>query len=194
MSPKILVFPGSIRTGSFNAQLADAAARELAVLGADVTRISLADYPLPLMNEDLQKEEGIPENALKLARMIAAHDGLFLACPEYNSSITPLMKNTVDWVSRVSKDGERPLKAWRGRVVALGSASNGQFAGVRGLYHMRAVLMNVAAQIITEQCSVARAAAAFTKDGGIAEERVARMLSAACQSLVDHCRFRARQA
>ena len=193
MPPKILVFPGSNRQGSFNARLADAAAQELAARQADVTRISLADYPLPIMDEDLQDRDGIPENAMKLARMIASHDGVFLACPEYNSSIQPLLKNTIDWVSRVSKDGERPLRAWRGRIVALGSASDGQFAGVRGLYHVRSVLMNVGAQIVTEQCSVSRASTAFTEDGRIGEERIAKMLGTACQSLIDHCRALARR-
>lgn len=188
MTPKILVFPGSNREGSFNASLAAAAAHALTVKGADVTRISLADYPLPIMDEDLQTREGIPENALKLARLIALQDGLFLACPEYNSSIPPLLKNTIDWVSRVSTDAGRPLRAWRGRVVALGSASDGQFGGIRGLYHVRSVLMNVGAQIVTEQCSVSRASTAFTEDGQLGDERNARMLDAACQSLIDHCR------
>jgi chromate reductase, NAD(P)H dehydrogenase (quinone) len=192
MTPKILVFPGSIRSGSFNGRLADVAASTLSRFGADVTRISLADYPMPILDEDLQKREGIPENVMKLARMIEAQHGLFLACPEYNSSITPLMKNTIDWVSRVSRDGERPLKAWKGKTIALGSASNGHFAGVRGLYHVRSVLMNVGAQIITEQCSVASAATGFSEDGTIADERVAAMLETACRSLVDHCRFSAR--
>lgn len=192
MTPKILVFPGSIRSGSFNASLAGAASRELAAIGADVTRISLADYPLPIMDEDLQAREGVPQNALKLARLIAEQDGLFLACPEYNSSIPPLLKNTIDWVSRVSRDGDRPLRAWKGRIVALGSASDGRFAGIRGLYHVRSVLMNVGCQILTEQCSVSFASKAFDENGALIEERTAGLLKAACRSVVDHCRFAAR--
>ena len=81
--------------------------KELALQGAEVTRISLADYPLPIMDEDLEKEKGVPENAVQLARQIAAHDGLLIASPEYNASIPPLLKNTIDWVSRVRKDGGR---------------------------------------------------------------------------------------
>ena len=107
--PKILVFAGSIRTGAYSGKTADCAQRELAVQGADVTRISLADYSLPLMNEDLEREEGIPENAYKLARFFAAHDALLVCTPEYNGSLPPLLKNTIDWVSRISKDGDRPL-------------------------------------------------------------------------------------
>ena len=186
---KLLVFAGSVRTGSFNGQLA-AEARTLAGMGADVTRISLKDYPLPLMDEDLEAAEGIPENALKLGRMIAAQDGLFIACPEYNSSITPLLKNTLDWVSRISTLDGRPSKPWRGKVVALGSASNGQFAGIRGLVHVRAILQNIGTQVVSEQCSVSGAAKAFGEDGRLLGDRQAHMLEAACRSLVEHAKVR----
>ena len=74
--PRILVVAGSIRSGAFSASTADAAMQELARQGADVTRVSLADYPLPIMDQDLEKENGVPQNAVRLARQIAAHDGL----------------------------------------------------------------------------------------------------------------------
>jgi chromate reductase len=187
MTPKILVIPGSNRSGSFNAALAASASVELARQGADVSRISLIDYPLPLVDEDLKSQSGIPENAIKLGRLIAAHDGVFLCCPEYNSSIPPLLKNMIDWVSLISKDGEKPLKPWSGRYVALGSASNGKFAGIRGLYHVRSVMMNVGAQVLSEQCSVGGAARAFAEDGGLVDERTNAMLVKACKSLIAHC-------
>ncbi|MBR7538899.1 NAD(P)H-dependent oxidoreductase, partial [Mycobacterium tuberculosis] len=106
---------------------------------------------------DLEEEKGIPENAMKLGRLFAAHDGILIASPEYNSSIPPLLKNTIDWVSRISRDGEKPLRPYAGKIVALCSSSDGNFAGVRGLYHLRSVLMNVGTLIISEQCSVAHA-------------------------------------
>ena len=106
-SPKILVFAGSIRTGALSGKLAALAAKELALADADVTRISLADYPLPIYNGDLEKEKGIPENAVKLARLIAAQQGVFIATPEYNNSLPPLLKNTIDWVSRNKCRAER---------------------------------------------------------------------------------------
>ena len=187
MIPKILVIPGSNRTGSFNVSLAAAAAVELARQGADVTRVSLIDYPLPLVDEDLKNRSGVPDNAVRLGRLIAAQDGVFLCCPEYNSSIPPLLKNMIDWVSLVSRDGDRPLKPWSGRYIALGSASNGRFAGIRGLYHVRSVMMNVGAQVISEQCSVGGAADAFDEDGRLKDERTAMMLSGACKSLIAHC-------
>ena len=137
MIPRILVFAGSIRSGAYSGKTADAAQKELAVQGADVTRISLADYPLPIMDEDLEKEKGIPENAVKLARLFVAHDALLIATPEYNSSLPPLLKNTIDWVSRVHRDGGRPLKPYAGKVVGLCSSSDGHFAGVRCIIHLR---------------------------------------------------------
>ena len=187
MTPKILVLPGSNRNGSFNASLAAAASVELAVQGADVSRISLVDYPLPLVDENLKNENGIPENAMKLGRLIAAHHGVFLCCPEYNSSIPPLLKNMIDWVSLVTKDGDRTFKPWAGRYVALGSASNGKLGGIRGLYHVRSVMVNVGTQVISEQCAVSAAADAFGADGRIKDERTGAMLTNTCKSLIRHC-------
>ncbi|PWL19507.1 FMN reductase [Falsochrobactrum shanghaiense] len=188
MSPRILVFAGSIRTGAFSGQMADAASQQLAELGAEVTRISLVDYPLPIMDEDLEKEKGVPENAMRLGRLFAAHDGLMICSPEYNASIPPLLKNTLDWVSRISKDGDKPFKPYAGLTVGLCSTSDGNFAGMRGLYHLRAVLMAVGTQIVTEQCSVAHASEAFNEDGRLKNERSAKALHRVCASLIEHAR------
>lgn len=187
MIPKILVLPGSNRSGAFSAALAAAAALELAQQGADVSRISLIDYPLPIVDEDLKAQSGIPDNAMKLGRLIAAHHGVFMCCPEYNSSIPPLLKNMIDWVSLISRDDDRPFKPWSGRYVALGSSSNGRFAGIRGLNHVRTVMMSVGTQIISEQCSVSDAANAFEADGRLRDERTQTMLAKTCKSLITHC-------
>jgi chromate reductase, NAD(P)H dehydrogenase (quinone) len=187
MIPKVLVFAGSNRMGSFNKQLAQAAAKTLAQMEAEVTMIALADYPLPLVDEDLQKSKGVPENAVKLARLFAAHDALFLASPEYNSSIPPLVKNTIDWVSLVKSDGSGSLKPYAGLTIALGAASDGMLGGIRCLYHLRSVLMNVGAQIVTEQCAVRQASRAFGEDGMPVDERTRKMLNDTCRSLLDHC-------
>ncbi|PHP68973.1 FMN reductase [Zhengella mangrovi] len=188
MIPKILVFSGSIRSGSFNGQLADAAMKTLAEAGADVTRISLADYPLPIMDEDLEKASGIPENAMKLGRLIAAHDGVFIACPEYNASIPPLLKNTIDWISRISADGATALKPWKGKPVALGAASNGMLGGIRGLYHVRAVLMNCGCHILTEQTAVRQASKAFEPSSGLLKADTGQpLLETTCRALMEYC-------
>jgi chromate reductase len=181
--PRILVFAGSIRSGAFSARTADAAMKELAMQGADVTRISLVDYPLPIMDQDLEKEKGVPENAVRLARLISGHDGLLIASPEYNASIPPLLKNAIDWVSRVRRvEGFHPLA---GKAAALCSSSDGNFAGMRGLYHLRAVLMACQLEVITPQCSVARAADAFDEDGGLREERLRRQMEKVCRTLIE---------
>lgn len=188
MSPRILVFAGSNRSGALSGLMADAASKELAQQGAEVTRIALIDYPLPIMDEDLEKEQGIPENALRLGRLFAMHEALVICSPEYNASIPPLLKNTLDWVSRISKDGEKPLKPYAGLTVGLCSTSNGNFAGMRGLYHLRAVLMAIGTQVITEQCSVARASQAFNEDGLLNDERSERSLRNLCARLIECAR------
>lgn len=183
--PKILVFAGSLRTGAFSIKTADAAMKELALQGAGVTRISLGDYPLPIMDQDLEKEKGPPENALKLARQIAMHDGLLIASPEYNASIPPLLKNALDWVSRVRRDAGRPFKPFDGKVAALCSSSDGNFAGMRALYHLRAVLMHCQVEVITPQCSVPKASEAFDEDGQFKEEALRHRMETVCRTLIE---------
>ncbi|HKG00870.1 MAG TPA: NAD(P)H-dependent oxidoreductase, partial [Xanthobacteraceae bacterium] len=117
--PKILVFAGSIRTGSYNARLAALAAKELARAEADVTLISLLDFPMPLYDGNLDAGSGPPENACKLKRLVCAQHGVFIASPEYNASIAPLLKNTLDWISRVRDGKEPPLAAYKNRAFAL---------------------------------------------------------------------------
>lgn len=186
MAAKILVFSGSIRSASLNTRLAQAAVKILGQEGAEVTRISLEDYPLPLFDADLFKQEGAPQNALKLARLFQAHDGAFIASPEYNASIAPLLKNTLDWVSLMKSDGSSSLAPYDGLVVGLGSASTDPLGGVRGLYHTRDVLMAAGAQIITEQCSVAFADKGFGDDGMPNDEHGFSMLKSTCCSLMEH--------
>jgi chromate reductase, NAD(P)H dehydrogenase (quinone) len=185
MTPRILVFAGSNRAGAYSGKLADAAAKGLLRLEAEVTRISLIDYPLPLMDEDLEREQGIPEYALKLARLFATHDGLYIATPEYNGSIPPLLKNVIDWVSRVSRDGDRPLKPFAAKVAAIGSSSTGNFAGIRAIGHLRAILAHVGIQVVSEQCSVSNAQSAFDESGNLRDERARANLDKSLRALVD---------
>ena len=187
--PKILVFAGSVRTGAFSGRTADVAQTELAMQGAVVTRISLADYPLPILDEDLEKEKGIPENAMKLGRLIAAHDGLLIATPEYNGSIPPLLKNTIDWVSRVRKDGGRPFRPLGGKVAGLCSSSNGHFAGVRCINHLRAVLVRCQMEVVTPECSVPEGGSAFDENGSFRDERLRQSMEHLCRTLIETSRM-----
>lgn len=190
MTPRILVFAGSIRSGALSGKTADAAVKELALQGANVTRISLADYPLPILNLDLEREKGLPEHAVKLAHMLGAHDGLLIASPEYNSSIPPLLKNAVDWTSRVKTDAQgRPLRAFHDKPVGLCSSSAGGYAGVRALNHLRAVLVHCQAEVISPQCSVPRAQEAFDGNGDFLEERLQKAMAKVCRTLIERARM-----
>jgi chromate reductase, NAD(P)H dehydrogenase (quinone) len=185
MTPKILVFPGSNRAGAYSGKVADAAARELARLECHVTRISLIDFPLPIMDEDLQRLEGIPENVMRLGRLISAHDGLLIASPEYNGSIPPLLKNAIDWVSRIARDGDKAMKPFAGKIAGLCSSSNGNFAGILALSHLRPVLIRLGILVVSEQCSVPNAETAFNSDGSLKDERAVANLAKVCKALAD---------
>ncbi len=184
--PKILVFAGSIRTGSFNGRLAALAAKELALLAADVTRISLADYPLPLYDGDAEAAGGPPDNAKRLERQFTAHHGIFIASPEYNASITPLLKNTLDWVSRVREAGEQPRAAFRDRVFALGAASNGTYGGYRSLIALRHVLeLGCGALVLPDQVAIRNAASAFDEAENLRDAGEGERLRSMLARLVD---------
>jgi len=139
-TPKILVLPGSTRASSHNVRLAALAAKELTLLDVDVTRISLADYPLPIYDADFDARTGQPANALKLKQMIMAHQGVFIASPEYSASVTPILKNAIDWVSRVRERSDPTYAAFKGRVFAIASASPGRAGGLRSLMALRQIL------------------------------------------------------
>src|SRR5471032_1184932 len=128
---KILVIPGSLRTGSLNAKLAAAAAQEFVRADVEVTRISLGDFPLPIYDGDLQSKSGVPKNAVNLKRMIGAHHGVLMVTPEYNSSVPALVKNTIDWVSRVQDVPEARGQVFRERAFAIAAASAGRLGGTR---------------------------------------------------------------
>jgi NAD(P)H-dependent FMN reductase len=187
--PRILVFAGSIRTGSYNARLAALAAKELALTGAEVTRISLEDYPLPIYNGDDEVERGPPANARNLKVMMAEHHGVFIASPEYNASVTPLLKNTIDWVSRVRERGEPPLAVFKGRVFALGGASESPYGALRSLMALRQVLeLGCGALVLPEQITVFHANEAFDEMDNLKEERAAATLKRVTQRLADAAR------
>lgn len=163
-TPKILAFAGSARKQSYNKQLVKIAAQGARTAGADVTYIDLADYPLPIFDEDLEAREGLHPNALKLKELFLAHHGLLIASPEYNSSISALLKNTIDWVSR-PREGEAPLGCFTGKVSGIMSASPGMLGGLRGLVHIRAILSNINVMVIPDQLAIAKAHEALNENG-----------------------------
>lgn len=180
---KILAFAGSARRESFNRKLIAFATERAREQGAEVSLIELRDFPMPLYDGDLEDEHGPPEHATRLYELMKQHDGLLLACPEYNSSITPLLKNTIDWVSR-PREGEQPLAAFSGKVAALLSASPGQLGGLRGLVHVRSILSNIGVLVVPNQVAVSRAHKAFDEDGAIRDEGVAKRIEGVLTQLI----------
>lgn len=181
-APKILAFAGSARKESWNKKLIQVAADFAQTAGADVTLIDLADYELPLFNQDLE-EKGVPENALRLKELFLSHDGLFISAPEYNSSITPLLKNTIDWVSRPSDDYEG-LQGFRGKTAALLSASPGGWGGMRGLVHLRDILGNIGVTMVPSEAAVPKAHEAFDENGSLLDEQTSKRVQSVASALV----------
>ena len=164
--PRILAFAGSLRKDSYNKKLVAIAAQGARDAGADVTLIDLADYPLPLFDEDCEREQGMPENGKKLKQLFIEHDGLLISSPEYNSGFSAVLKNAIDWVSR-SAPGEKPLSAYVGKTAALIAASPGGFGGLRGLVPLRMLLGNIQVLVIPDQIVIAQAHEAFALDGSL---------------------------
>ncbi|MDW3205021.1 MAG: NAD(P)H-dependent oxidoreductase [Alphaproteobacteria bacterium] len=165
---KLLAFAGSARRDSMNKKVLKTAVAGAREAGAEVTVIDLRDYPMPLVDEDLEAAEGLPENGAKLQALFGAHHGLLLACPEYNSSITPLLKNTIDWVSRPGPNGPGS-QYLRGKTAGLISASAGALGGLRGLVHVRAILGNIGMTVIPNQVAVSGAKKILAEDGSITD-------------------------
>jgi NAD(P)H-dependent FMN reductase len=170
MVPRILAFAGSTRRDSFNKKILSIAARGAREAGAEVTLIDLKDLPLPLFDQDLEAEQGMPENGKKLKQLFIDHDGLLLSCPEYNSSITAVLKNAIDWVSRPAPN-EPSLVAFRGKVATLMSASPGALGGLRGLVHVRSILGNIGVLVLPEQIAIVKANQALKQDGSLADPK-----------------------
>jgi NAD(P)H-dependent FMN reductase len=164
---KILAFAGSTRTDSFNKKLVRIAAEGARAAGAEVTLIDLRDFPMPLYDGDLEAASGLPEHAKRLKRLMIDHHGLLIATPEYNSSITGVLKNAIDWASRGETDDEPPLVCFRGKTAALVSASPGGFGASRSQAHVRAILGHLGAYMMPEQVSISRAHEAFDGAGAL---------------------------
>ncbi|MEC9345138.1 MAG: NAD(P)H-dependent oxidoreductase [Pseudomonadota bacterium] len=175
MTVRVLAFAGSARKASWNRRLGKAAAEGARAAGAEVTWLELAGHRLPLYDGDLEAESGIPAEAMALKDIFDAHDALLMACPEYNSSVTPLLKNTLDWVSRPVQ-GRPPLHAYRNKVAGIVAGSAGALGGLRGLVHVRQILGNIGVIVIPEQRAVTVKPEMFDADGAVVDEGVRQSL------------------
>ncbi|MFT4175268.1 MAG: NAD(P)H-dependent oxidoreductase [Luteolibacter sp.] len=170
-TPRILAFSGSLRADSYNQKIAAIAAEGAVEAGAEVTVISLRDFPMPLFDQDIEDASGLPETAKKLKEIFLAHDGLLIASPEYNSSVTAALKNAIDWISRQSSEDEAPLSAFRGKTAVIFAASPGGYGGLRGLVHLRAILGNIGVNVLPDQIAVPKVHEALDSDGHLVDPR-----------------------
>ena len=166
---KLLVIPGSTRKAAFSKQLA-AAIAAAPPTGVAITVVDLADFSMPLYDGDLEEAEGLPAGAVALREVVKQHDALVFVSPEYNASIPAVLKNTIDWLSRPHA-AEPDVSVWSGKVAGVLSSSPGRLGGMRGLVHLRQILMNVGMQVVSEQFALGTAHEAFAEDGSLKSER-----------------------
>ena len=182
-TPKILAFAGSTRTDSFNKKAIKIGADAARAAGGEVTLIDLRDFPMPLYDGDLEEKDGLPEHARRLKALFLEHHGLLIASPEYNSSISGVLKNAIDWVSR-PYPGEAPLAPFAGKVAGLLSASIGALGGLRGLVTLRSILGNIKVLVIPEQASIVKANEAFNPDGSLKDPKQQAAVEGVAKALV----------
>jgi chromate reductase, NAD(P)H dehydrogenase (quinone) len=169
MTTKILAFAGSVRKSSFNKILVKIAAEEARSAGAEVTYLDFADLTLPLYDEDWESAEGLPDHVITFKALLRSHQGFLIACPEYNSSITPLLKNAIDWASR-PEPNQPSLVCFKDKVVGLMSASPGALGGLRGLVHVRSILGNIGVLVLPDQVAIGKADQAFDPNGNLIDQ------------------------
>ena len=176
--PKLLFLSGSTRKESLNKKLAQLACDKARSAGAEATLIDLQDFEMPMYQGDLEDRDGIPEAAKALRQVFADHDGFFIATPEYNSSMPPVLINALDWITR-PQENVAPLIAFRGKVAALGAVSPGGLGGLRVLVPLRMMLGNIAVHVIPTQVAVSNGMDAFDENGGLKNEMQAGLLQMA---------------
>ncbi len=181
---KILAFAGSAREETFNKKLVRLAAKAAEEAGAEVTLIDLRDFPMPLMDQDLQEREGIPKHGKQFKELLRQHQGWLIAAPEYNSGITPLLKNAIDWASRSESADEEPLSIYKGKTAAIMSASPGGYGGARGLVQVRSILSNIKVTVLDDEVNIPKAFKAFDDAGRLTDPDQAVSLQTLAKSLV----------
>jgi len=177
-APRILAFAGSARRESFNRKFLSIAVGEARAGGAEVTAVNLGEDPFPLYEGDLEDKQGIPDPVLKLVTLIQGHQALLIASPEYNSLITPLLKNTLDWCSRAEPN------PFIGKVAAVITASPGAFGGVKSGLAARQVLSRLGCLVIATECTLPRAHEAFDETGGLKNDHAFKTVHSVVAELI----------
>jgi len=185
MSAKLLFLAGSAREKSLNKMLARNAYQIAKSHGASATLIDLKDYPMPIYDGDLEADSGLPEKAIELKELFTEHDGIFIASPEYNSSFSPLLKNSLDWISRPHYQDEPSLSAYRNKIAAIVAASPGGFGGLRGLLPLRMMLGNMSVIVLPEQLAISHAVGCFDDTGQLTDEHYHKTLTRVVSRLIE---------
>ena len=181
---RLLFLAGSAREGSYNKKLARLAQHIATANGIEGVFVDLKDYPMPLYHGDLEANEGPPQKAAEFKALLSEYQGVFIASPEYNSSVTPLLKNTLDWVTRVRAKGETGLEVYKTRVFAISEASPGYYGAMRSLLALRQILVvGVGATVIPQQLALPRAGDAFEEDGSLKDKAQQNMLKDVVEKL-----------
>ncbi len=186
--PRILTFAGSLRAGSYNKMLARFCAKAAEEAGATATFLDLAAYPMPLFNQDLEEDEGMPANARRFKDVLREHDGLIIASPEYNSTITAALKNVIDWATRPDREGEPALECFDGKTAALVGASPGALGGLRALFHVRDLLQNIKVHVVPPMHAIGAAYKVFDDAGELTDETHAGRVRGVVTALVETTR------
>lgn len=163
----ILTLSGSIREGSFNQKLQAHVSAKLRDAGADVTEINLGDFDMPIFNEDLEPDN-VPATAAKLADLFREHDAVFIATPEYNGGLPPLLINTLTWLSRQSPS------PYRDRLFGIGGVSSGKYGTTWALAHLRDSLSKVGGLVVPGLLGIGPASDAFDENGAPVEPAIQR--------------------
>jgi NAD(P)H-dependent FMN reductase len=181
---RLLFFAGSTRERSYNKKLARLAQHIATANGIEGVFVDLKDYPMPLYNGDLEAEQGPPQKAAEFKALLAEYQGVFIASPEYNTSVTPLLKNTIDWVTRVRAKGETGLEVYKTRVFAISGASPGYYGAMRSLLNLRQILaVGIGATVIPQQLALPRANDAFEEGGSLKDTAQQTMLKDVVEKL-----------
>jgi NAD(P)H-dependent FMN reductase len=176
---RVLCFAGSARRDSLNRKLVRVAVDGVRAAGGEATLIELGDFALPLYHGDFEIESGIPASVRELATLVRSHAALLIASPENNTSVSALLKNAIDWVSRI-----KDAPAFPGRVAGLLAASPGQFGGVRGLYHLRAILISLGVEVVAQQFVLPKATSAFDAEGRLVDAQQAEQVKSLAARVV----------
>lgn len=179
----VLALAGSTREGSFNKKLALEAAEIAKQMGASVTYIELKNFPMPYYDEDLEASQGMPEKARELRKLMRQNQIIIIASPEYNCSLSAVLKNALDWASR-SEQGGSSRDAFKGKLFLMMSTSPGSGGGKRGLVHLKSIIEDVGGTVLPVQIVVPNANQAFDQQGRLKDPVVRRQIQTVLQSAI----------